>query len=251
VLCCAVLCCVAQAERGTPLLQLSAAQLAPISQLKQAMQAAAAAAPRNDHCETCKVSSNTQLQHQQKLAEGSMFSSSLFYLLFSSWHVVHLCVVLWYPCAVTPLLPLTILPCCAVLCPLQVVVMEMRQLVANPELQVQLIDYAKQACAVFPSFQPTCEADVDQYAPMVFGMMLAYLQPDQVGGEGGGGGGGEEGGRGGWQCLCMCIWGPGASRSLAVSDGVLCNRTARAGRHIAVMTVMCVSVANTDWLQRC
>jgi len=58
--------------------------------------------------------------------------------------------------------------------------MEMRQLVANPELQGQLIEYAKQACAVFPSFQPTCEADVDQYAPMVFGMMLAYLQPDQV-----------------------------------------------------------------------
>ena len=67
--------------------------------------------------------------------------------------------------------------------------MEMRQLVANPELQAQLVDYAKQACAVFPSFQPTCEADVDQYAPMVFGMMLAYLQPDQVRAAGGATGG--------------------------------------------------------------
>lgn len=105
-----------QSERNAPLLQLSAADLAPISQLKQAMQAAAAASPHsNDHCETCKV-----------------------------------------------------------------VVQEMRQLVANPELQAQLMAYAKQACAVFPTVQPTCEADVDQYAPMVFGMMLAYLQPDQV-----------------------------------------------------------------------
>jgi hypothetical protein len=57
----------------------------------------------------------------------------------------------------------------------------MRQLVANPELQQQMVDYAKQACSVFPSFQASCEADVDQYAPMVFGMALAYLQPEQVG----------------------------------------------------------------------
>lgn len=56
----------------------------------------------------------------------------------------------------------------------------MHSLVANPELQAQVVDYAKQACSVFPSFQATCEADVDQYAPMVFGMALAYLQPEQV-----------------------------------------------------------------------
>jgi hypothetical protein len=63
---------------------------------------------------------------------------------------------------------------------LQVVVQEMRQVVANPQIQGQIIDYAKQACSVFPSFQATCVADVDQYAPMAFGMILAYLQPEQV-----------------------------------------------------------------------
>lgn len=62
----------------------------------------------------------------------------------------------------------------------QVVVMEMHQLIANPELQTQLVDYAKQACALIPSFSASCTTDVDQYAPMVFGMILAYLQPEQV-----------------------------------------------------------------------
>jgi saposin len=104
-----------QAERGAPLLQLSPAHLEPVRQIKQAIQAAAAAAPRNDHCETCKV-----------------------------------------------------------------VVQEMRTVVADPKLQAQIVDYAKQACSVFPSYQATCEADVEQYAPMAFGMVLAYLQPEQV-----------------------------------------------------------------------
>jgi len=63
---------------------------------------------------------------------------------------------------------------------MQVVVLEMHQLVANPELQVQLVEYAQQACELVPSLADSCKADVDQYAPMVFGMILAYLQPDQV-----------------------------------------------------------------------
>jgi hypothetical protein len=62
----------------------------------------------------------------------------------------------------------------------QVVVQEMRTVVADPKLQAQIVDYAKQACSVFPSYQATCEADVEQYAPMAFGMALAYLQPEQV-----------------------------------------------------------------------
>jgi hypothetical protein len=62
----------------------------------------------------------------------------------------------------------------------QVVITEMHQLVANPQIQVQLVDYAKAACALVPSFADTCKADIDQYAPMFFGMVLAYLQPEQV-----------------------------------------------------------------------
>jgi hypothetical protein len=46
---------VLQAKHGAPLLQLSPAHLEPVRHIKQAIQAAAAAAPRNDNCEICKV----------------------------------------------------------------------------------------------------------------------------------------------------------------------------------------------------
>jgi hypothetical protein len=62
----------------------------------------------------------------------------------------------------------------------QVVIMEMHQVIANPNVQAQLVDYAKQACTLIQSLSTQCQADVDQYAPMVFGMALAYLQPEQV-----------------------------------------------------------------------
>jgi hypothetical protein len=62
----------------------------------------------------------------------------------------------------------------------KVVVMEMHQVVANPNVQAQLVEYAKQACQLIQSLSVQCQADVDQYAPMVFGMALAYLQPEQV-----------------------------------------------------------------------
>lgn len=60
------------------------------------------------------------------------------------------------------------------------VVQEMHALVANPEVQQQAMDVAKQGCGLIPSLADTCRADVDQYAPMVFGMVLAYLQPASV-----------------------------------------------------------------------
>lgn len=52
-LCVVFVCAAAQAKRGVPLLQLSPEQLAPVKQIKAALQASAA--PRNDQCETCKV----------------------------------------------------------------------------------------------------------------------------------------------------------------------------------------------------
>lgn len=55
VYCTYVLHLYCQAGLKAPLLQFTPAQLAPIRQVKLAMQAAAATAPRNDHCETCKV----------------------------------------------------------------------------------------------------------------------------------------------------------------------------------------------------
>jgi len=62
----------------------------------------------------------------------------------------------------------------------KVVVMEVHQVLANPDIQMQIVAYAKEACNLIQTLSAQCQADVDQYAPMVFGMALAYLQPDQV-----------------------------------------------------------------------
>lgn len=62
----------------------------------------------------------------------------------------------------------------------KLVIQEIHSVVANPDLQQQMVDYAKQACTLVASMTTQCQADVDQYAPMVFGMVLAYLQPEQV-----------------------------------------------------------------------
>lgn len=58
------LCLYCQAGMKAPLLQLTPAQLAPIKQIKLAMQAA----PRNDHCETCKVGQTLWIFMQLVLA---------------------------------------------------------------------------------------------------------------------------------------------------------------------------------------
>lgn len=60
------------------------------------------------------------------------------------------------------------------------VVAQMHSALASPDLQAQIVDYAKAACASMGSFADTCKEHVDQYAPMAFGMILTYLQPDQV-----------------------------------------------------------------------
>lgn len=175
--------CLLQAERGAPLLQLSPAHLEPVRQIKQAIQAAAAAAPRisvgNDHCETCKVGCShcprrisplcwVQVLHAWQLVSAAVsgqLSSSHNALMRKSSEA----------CCAVNCMPSLCMSVCA-----QVVVQEMRTVVADPKLQAQMVDYAKQACSVFPSYQPTCEADVEQYAPMAFGMIMAYLQPEQV-----------------------------------------------------------------------
>lgn len=62
----------------------------------------------------------------------------------------------------------------------KVVVAQMHSALANPELQVEVVDYAKAACDAMGSFAQSCKDHIDQYAPMAFGMVLAYLQPEQV-----------------------------------------------------------------------
>jgi hypothetical protein len=70
------------------------------------------------------------------------------------------------------------------------VVRDVHRAIASPDLQDQATALAKQACAALPSggggspgggggadLAGQCRASVDQYAPLVFGMALAYLQP--------------------------------------------------------------------------
>lgn len=67
------------------------------------------------------------------------------------------------------------------------VVKDLHRAIASPEVQDQATALAKQACDALPSgggggggasdLATQCKAGVDQYAPLVFGMALAYLQP--------------------------------------------------------------------------
>jgi hypothetical protein len=66
---------------------------------------------------------------------------------------------------------------------LQIIVTETHALLAKPDTQQQLMDYAKQACQVFPALKDQCTMYVDEYAPLVYGVMLTYLQPDALCGE--------------------------------------------------------------------
>lgn len=65
----------------------------------------------------------------------------------------------------------------------KVIVAETHALLAKPDTQQQLMEYAKQACQVFPALKEQCTMYVDQYAPLVYGVMLTYLQPDALCGE--------------------------------------------------------------------
>ncbi|GBF97967.1 hypothetical protein Rsub_10640 [Raphidocelis subcapitata] len=60
------------------------------------------------------------------------------------------------------------------------VVTEMHSALANPELEAQVEQYAKAVCDSMGALADSCKERIDQYAPMAFGMILAYLQPDQV-----------------------------------------------------------------------
>jgi hypothetical protein len=62
------------------------------------------------------------------------------------------------------------------------VVKDLHSAVASPQLQDQATDMAKTACAALEKagtadLAQKCREGVDQYAPLVFGMALAYLQP--------------------------------------------------------------------------
>jgi len=48
----------------------------------------------------------------------------------------------------------------------------------DPDTQKEVFDYVKQGCETFDSYKEQCVEYVDQYGPLVFGMVLTYLQPE-------------------------------------------------------------------------
>lgn len=62
----------------------------------------------------------------------------------------------------------------------KVIVTELHTFLADPRLQQQIIGYVKSLCKQFPAVSDTCTLEVDQYAPLIIGFALAYLQPATV-----------------------------------------------------------------------
>lgn len=49
----------------------------------------------------------------------------------------------------------------------------------NPDIQKEVLDFAKQSCDSFDDYKDQCVEYIDMYGPMAFGMMITYLQPLQ------------------------------------------------------------------------
>jgi saposin len=45
---------------------------------------------------------------------------------------------------------------------------------------MELLEYAKEGCSVFADFKDQCEQYVTLYGPLVFNMLISYLQPDAL-----------------------------------------------------------------------
>ena len=48
------------------------------------------------------------------------------------------------------------------------------------ETQKEILEYAHDACHVFPGFEDQCETYVNMYGPLVMGIIQQYLQPDAM-----------------------------------------------------------------------
>lgn len=59
-------------------------------------------------------------------------------------------------------------------------VYEVSSIIKDPDMQQQLIDFAKQSCAMFGSYSNACSAMVDEYAPAVFQILEQDLDPDTL-----------------------------------------------------------------------
>jgi len=49
----------------------------------------------------------------------------------------------------------------------------------NPDNQKAVLDYAKQSCDSFDDYKDQCMEYIDMYGPMMFTLMVTYLEPQQ------------------------------------------------------------------------
>ncbi|PSC71700.1 proactivator polypeptide-like [Micractinium conductrix] len=60
------------------------------------------------------------------------------------------------------------------------IVSEAAAILSDPKTQAEVLDYAKEGCAMFQDFKDQCEAYVTLYGPLVLNMAISYLQPDSL-----------------------------------------------------------------------
>ncbi|KAL3143002.1 hypothetical protein ABBQ38_003281 [Trebouxia sp. C0009 RCD-2024] len=62
----------------------------------------------------------------------------------------------------------------------KLIVTQVATMLRNPETQKEILEYAHDACHVFPGFEDQCEMYVNMYGPLVMGIIQQYLQPDAM-----------------------------------------------------------------------
>lgn len=48
------------------------------------------------------------------------------------------------------------------------------------DTQREVVELSKKACDLFDTYQDYCTALIDEYAPLAFNLLEAYLQPDSL-----------------------------------------------------------------------
>lgn len=60
------------------------------------------------------------------------------------------------------------------------IVIEAKVLLANPQTQEEILEYAREGCGLFTDFKQQCLQYVNLYGPLVLNMGLTYLQPETL-----------------------------------------------------------------------
>ncbi|KAK9812736.1 hypothetical protein WJX72_002865 [[Myrmecia] bisecta] len=60
----------------------------------------------------------------------------------------------------------------------KMVILELANMLHDPNTQKEIIEYAKEACAVLKQMEDQCDVYVETYGPLVLNMAMQYLQPN-------------------------------------------------------------------------